>query len=100
MAIDFIHVNTGTTTAVHAGMLLELVRVARASYDQLGQILRLMGHMADLAATPPDFTKIEEQFGLDPGFGEVMFNLINGAKGSTEGVFKVDDFKTLTERIG
>ncbi len=96
MAIDFIHVDTTTTTATKARELLDLQRKLKDAYQQAQYVLALMGHMNNGS----DFSLIETRFGLEAGKGQTVFDLVNGTKGSMEGTFQVADAKTLAERVG
>jgi hypothetical protein len=95
MAIDVIKIDASITTATQARALLNLVTAMRVAYDQVQQVLRVMSHLNDGS----NFAQIEAQYGLAAGQGQVLFNLVNGTKGSMEGVFQVADAKTLTERV-
>jgi hypothetical protein len=95
MAIDFIKVDTSTTTATEARSLISLRNALREAYEQVQLVLRVMGHLNDGS----DFTEIEAKYGLTAGKGQIVFDLVNGSKGSMEGAFQVADVKTLTERL-
>lgn len=55
-----------------------------------------MGHLNDGS----NFSDIESAFGLEAGQGQILFDLVNGAVGSMEGQFQVNDAKTITEKVG
>jgi hypothetical protein len=96
MARDFIRIDRTTTTATHAGLLLQYAQQLRQAYQTGKHILAVMGHNND----EQDFTDIEALFGLPAGQGQAVFDLVNGSVGSMEGAFQVDDAKELSERLG
>ena len=92
MAIDFINVNLASP---QGRALVDYARQLRVAYDQGKRILGIMAHNND----GTNFTAIETLYGLAPGMGTVVFDLVNGSVGSMEGLFMVDDAKEITERI-
>ena len=94
-AIDFIKVSSNDTNATRASALVSAARALREAYEQLGYVLDNMNHLHD----GTDFSQIETFYGLEAGNGQVEFNLINGAKGSMDGMFQVADARDLTVRI-
>lgn len=96
MAVDFISVNPAASGASQARDLIQLKELGRQFYSLGKKVLGVMGHANDGTA----FTVVETLYGLPAGTGQTVFNLVNGAIGSTEGTFQVADFKTLTEKVG
>ena len=96
MARDYIRVDSTTTTATQAADLKAFVSVLRDAYQRGKKIIAIMGHNNDGS----NFADIEALYGLPAGKGQAVFDLVNGAVGSMEGTFQVDDAKELTERVG
>ena len=97
MAGDYIKVDTSRPeVAPQAALLKGYVVQLRNAYNSGKHILGLMGHLHDSA----DFTNVELIFGLPPGKGQEVFDLVNGSIGSMEGLFQVDDARTITEQVG
>lgn len=93
MARDFIKIDP---TASQANLLKNYVNVLRQAYEIGGRVRAIMTHNNDGTV----FTDIELLFGLPPGKGQAVFNLVNGSIGSMEGTFQVPDAKTITEQVG
>jgi hypothetical protein len=96
MARDFIKIDIHAITATHAPELIRLKNVLREAYSQGKKVQGVMNHNHDGTT----FTDIEVLFGLPTGTGQTVFDLVNGAVGSMEGLFQVSDAKNLTERVG
>ncbi len=96
MARDYIKIDTGNVAATQAIVLRSFVQALRTAYEQGKKVIAVMGHNNDGAV----FTDIEALFGLPAGKGQIVFDLVNGAVGSMEGTFQVDDAKELSERVG
>ena len=97
MASDYIAINTAQPSmAPQAALLKAYVTQLRNAYNSGKHILGLMGHMHD----GTDFAGLETVFGLPAGEGQVVFDLVNGSIGSMEGLFMVDDARTITEKVG
>jgi hypothetical protein len=86
--IDYIKIDTTTTTGIHAGKLKQGIRQLRDAVDTLVFLRKLMEHMTDES----DFTMIETLFGLEAGKGSIVYGLVNGAVGNAQ--------KNLTEQVG
>lgn len=96
MAQDFIPIDTRLAGASQAGELLNLKAAMQAAYSQGLKVRGIMLHCHE----GTEFTYLEQLFGVPAGQGQVVFDLVNGAIGSMEGEFMVDDCKELCERIG
>lgn len=96
MARDFIKIDRTTAAATHANLLLTYVNMLRTAYEMGTRIREIMSHNNDGS----NFTDIEGLFGLPTGKDQIVFDLVNGAVGSMEGTFQVDDAKETTERVG
>lgn len=95
MPSDPIRVDTRAPGASQAGELLNLRNAMQAAYAQGNKVRGVMMHAHD----GTDFTDLEQLYGLAAGEGQVVFDLVNGAIGSMEGQFQVDDAKELCDRI-
>lgn len=96
MARDFIKVDTTPSAATKAPLLLQYIAAQRQAYEIGNRVKDVMTHNNDGVV----FTDIEALFGLPAGKGQIVFDLVNGAVGSMEGSFQVDDAKEITERVG
>jgi hypothetical protein len=96
MARDFIKIDTSVGTATHAQLLKTSISQLRQGYEALTRVRSIMNHNHDGAV----FTDIEALFGLPATKGQTVFDLVNGAVGSMEGTFQVDDAKQITEQVG
>ncbi len=96
MARDFIKIDPSLSGATQANLLKQTVASMRSAYELLSRCLAEMNHNNDGTV----FTDIETLFGLPSGKGQTVFNLVNGALGSTQATFQVADFKTMTEQVG
>lgn len=96
MARDFIKIDVNTAAATQARDLVAFKNQLRAAYEAGKKILAVMGHNNDGTT----FTDLESLYGLPAGKGQTVFNLVNGAVGSMEGVFQTSDAKNITETIG
>lgn len=96
MARDFIKVDRTQAAATQAGSLLSYVATLRSAYEQGVKILAVMGHNNDGTV----FTDIETLFGLPPGKGQTVFNMVNGSIGTMTGTFQTADAKNITETVG
>ena len=88
MARDFIKIDTGITTAIHAGTLKSTVQQVRQAYDRIIFLKQMMDHMTD----GTNFTDVELYFGLPVGQGQTVYNLVNAAMGAPA--------RNLTEQVG
>ncbi len=95
MSRDAILVDTTQSAATQAALLKQTVAVMRNALNLLGQCKSVATHLNDGAV----FTDIETRFGVPAGQGQNVFNLINGAYGSTQGTFQVSDFQTMVDRL-
>ena len=93
---DFIAINVNAVGAIHAVKLKNFVGALRSAQDQGKLVLDIMGHSNDGTV----FTDIETLFGLPADQGKTVFDLVNGALGSMEGTFQVDDATTITSKVG
>lgn len=96
MAQDFIPIDTRAAGATQAGELLTLKSAMQNAYSQGLKVRGIMLHTHE----GNDFSYLEQLFGVPAGQGQIVFDLVNGAIGSMEGNFQVDDCKELCERIG
>ncbi len=96
MARDYIKIDTSSAAATQAIVLRSFVQALRTAYEQGKKVIAIMNHNNDATV----FTDLETLFGLPAGKGQIVFDLVNGAVGSMEGSFQVDDAKELTERVG
>ncbi len=72
------------------------VSAMRQALNLLTQCRGIATHLNDGTV----FTDIETRFGVPTGQGQNLFNLLNGAYGSTQGTFQVSDFQTMVDRLG
>jgi hypothetical protein len=93
---DFIKIDQQAAGATQANELIRLKNALREAYSQGLKVRGIMEHNHDGEV----FTDLEALFGIPPGQGQVVFDLVNGAIGSMEGLFMVDDAKELCDRIG
>jgi hypothetical protein len=96
MARDFIKIDTGMTGATHAGLLRAFVQQMRQAIDTGERVKAIMTHNNDGS----NFSDIEALFGIPEGKGQTVFDLVNGAVGSTQGAFQTSDAMTITEKVG
>ncbi len=96
MARDFIPIDTAPSSATQSQLLKSTVSAMRQSLNLLMQCRGIVTHLEDGAV----FTDIETRFGVPTGQGQNLFNLINGAYGSTQGTFQVNDFQTMVDKLG
>jgi hypothetical protein len=96
MAGDYIKIDRITSTATHSTLMLQFVAQLRSAYETGQRVKAIMNHNHD----GNDFAALEALFGIPSGQGQTVFDLVNGAVGSMEGSFQVDDAKELTERVG
>ena len=96
MAGNFIKLVRNVDTATHVQDLLTTVRTLRTAYEHLAKVKETMNRMHD----GEDFSALEENYGVPTGQGQAVFDLVNGALGSMNGTFQVDDAKELIERVG
>jgi hypothetical protein len=93
MARDFIPISI---TSAQGPLLKSAVIAMRTALSQLAQCRAIATHNNDGTI----FTDIETYFGLPSGTGQTVFNLLNGAYGSTQGTFQVSDFQTMCDKLG
>jgi len=97
MASDFIQIDmSNQTVASQAALLKQYVSILRSSYEIGTRVRAVMLHTHDGA----DFTELERLFGVPPGEGNAVFDLVNGSIGAMEGTFQNDDCKQITEQVG
>ena len=96
MARTFIPISTANAAATHAGLLRAYVQQQRGAYELGSKIRAIMGNNHDNV----NFTDIETLFGLPPGKGQAVFDMVNGTVGANEGLFENDNGKTIGELIG
>lgn len=96
MAKDFINIDPTQSAATQARKLISYINAQRSAYNLGAEVIGIMGHNNDGI----DFSKIEVLFGLPPGKGQAVFDLVNGSWGAMNGTFKVSDAKTITEQVG
>jgi len=88
MARDYIKIETQVTTAIHAGTLKSTVRQVRQAYDAVIFLKQMMDHMTD----GTNYADVELYFGLAPGQGLAVYNLVNNSMGAAA--------KNFTEQVG
>ena len=98
MARDFIKIDTAMAGATHAGLLRAYVQQLRTAYETGTRVKAIMLH--NKTDVPLNFADVEALFGLPPGAGQIVFDLVNGSVGSMEGAFQTDDAKDITEKVG
>jgi hypothetical protein len=98
MAKDFIKIDVTLAGATQAGLLRAYIQTLRTAYETGLRVRAIMTHNND----GTDFTPIETLFGLPGGlgYGQVVFDLVNGSVGGMEGVFQTPDAKNITEKVG
>jgi hypothetical protein len=96
MARTFIKIDTTMAGATHAGLLRAFVQQQRANYELGARILAIMGNNNDGTV----WTDIEALFGLPPGKGQTIFNLVNGTVGALDGTFQNNNGKSIGELVG
>jgi hypothetical protein len=92
---DFIMIDTTTTTATQAGLLKSYVGQLRSAMEAGVRVKSIMEHAHDGIV----FDDLEKLFGIPPGQGQTVFDLVNGSVGSMQGLFQVDDAQEITERL-
>lgn len=93
---DFIPIDQLAAGASQATELVRLKNALQEAYSQGLKVRGIMEHNHDNV----NFGDLEQLFGIPAGKGQIVFDLVNGAIGSMEGLFQVDDCKELCERIG
>jgi hypothetical protein len=96
MPIDFISVTTTDANAKFAADLISLVRQVRGVFDQSDKVLDIMNHSHNGVL----FTQIETLFGLPPGQGQTVFDLVNGLRLALTGSGQNSNAVSLIERVG
>ncbi len=96
MARDFIPIDATQAAASQANLLKQTVAIMRQALNLLTQCRAVATHLNDGTV----FTDIETRFGVPAGQGQAVFNLLNGAYGSTQGTFQVSDFQTMVDKMG
>jgi len=97
MASDFIQIDmSNLAVATQAQLLKQFVATLRNAYEIGGRVRAIMLHTHDGTV----FTDLERLFGLPPGEGNAVFDLVNGSIGAMEGTFQNDDCKQITEQVG
>jgi hypothetical protein len=96
MANDFILITVNAQNQSQASQLKNLASVAAQVYSMAAAVRNKMTHMN----TGSDFTRIETEFGLQPGTGQEVFDMVNGALNAMDGTMQTSDFKTMTEKLG
>lgn len=99
MAADFILCSTSTTTATRAQAMKGAVNQFRAAQQALSAELAIMNHLF-VSGESPDFTAMEAQYGLQPGQGQTLFNLVNGSVGAMAGTFQNNQCQLLVAQVG
>lgn len=95
MARDFINITT-STAATQAQELRNYCFQLRQAYETGLRVKAKMLHLNDGST----FTDLEAAFGLAPGKGQAVFDLVNGSVGAMEGTFQNNNAKTITEQVG
>jgi hypothetical protein len=96
MARTFIKIDTNAAGATHAGLLRAFVQQTRGAYEVGERVRAIMANSNDGTV----FTDIEALFGLSPGKGQAVFDLVNGTVGAMEGIFQNNNGKSIGELIG
>lgn len=96
MARDFIKINRTDTNATAAELLQRYVARLRESYELGVKVKAIMDHNNDGSV----WSDIETLFGLPPGKGQTVYDMVNSSVLSMTGEAKVSDAKNLTETLG
>lgn len=96
MALDFIVVDSTTTTAKFAHDLITLTRQLRETVDRLDFVKAVMDH----SNTGSNFTQIETLFGLPSGQGQTVYDLVNGTRMAIAGTAQNANALSLIDRVG
>jgi len=107
---DFIKIARDQAAATEAADFLSWVRQLRGSYEQGRRIRAKMVHAFNDSGgvNTINWAALQTLWGIpsngqDVGptaNGAIVYNLVNGAVGSMEGSFQVNDAQTLTEKVG
>jgi len=96
MAIDFITVDNGVTTATFAQDLIRFKELFRQTLDLGDKIKDIMDHNTDGS----NYAGIETKFGIATGLGDDVYNLVAGALAAMKGTSQSSDGMTLIGRVG
>lgn len=98
---DYIRVARDQSAATKAGMLIEY-KDAVARVLMLGPpLLKIMSHNFDDADSKAlIWTDMETLFGLPPGAGQAVFDMVNGSQGAVTGQMQNDQCVNLISRVG
>jgi hypothetical protein len=96
MALDYIVVDSSTTTAKFARDLINFTRSLRSAIDQLDAVKAVMDHSNNGVS----FTQIETLFGLASGQGQTVYDLVNGTRLALSGSAQNSNALALIDRVG
>lgn len=100
MAADFIEINRSNNLAIFANEIITAVAQVRAAQDTLLKIQAKGFRMFDATPNPDDFSVFETKYGIPTGFGQIVFDLINGTVLALKGDAQNGNAQELINRVG
>lgn len=99
MANDFIKINLADTSATLARDTKNAIEAIRSAITQVDKVVGILQHNFD-AGDNIDWTHVEAICGVPAGKGQILFTLLDGARGVLTGEFQNANAVELINRIG